>query len=399
LETVMTAPLRIAMLSHMASLTSPTGAERSLALLASGLAERGHLVAVVAPGPWALAPRLTSRGVTVTTIRHRCCWLSSWENDPWPLVAMRWLRCLRPSGAPARITDFLARFGADVVHVNCLPHLAGAEAACRFGRPRVWHLREIVPPGPRRRFLARRLRSFGGPLVAVSNAVASWLADEGLGARTTVVRNGVDATAATLDRFAARQALALPADATVVAYLGQLIPHKGIGTLLDAFASAASRSGDLHLVMAGSAPAHVLANLERRVARHAAHDRIHLLGPQAAPEPLLAACDIAAVPSLSPDPLPRAVLEAMAAGRPVVASATGGIGEMVEQGVTGLMTVPGDTEALADAIVELAGNEALRLRMGTLGQARVREKLTLAAHVEGMEALLKAEIRSGGHSR
>jgi glycosyltransferase involved in cell wall biosynthesis len=395
----MTAPLRIAMLSHMASPAAPTGAERSLGLLATGLSAHGHTVAVVVPGPWALAPRLVSAGVTVTTIRHRCCWLASWESDPWPLVAARWLRCLRPSSAPGRIADFLTSFGADVVHVNCLPHLAGAEAACRLGRPRVWHLREIVPPGPRRRFLVRRLRRFGGTLVAVSNAVASWLAEEGLADRTMVVRNGIDASAATLDRFTARQALDLPAEGVVVVFLGQLIPHKGISTLLDAFAGAAPRMGELRLVLAGDAPPGALADLARRVARHGARDRIRLLGPQSAPEPLLAACDIAVVPSLSPDPLPRAVLEAMAAGRPVVASAAGGIGEMVEDGVTGLLTAPGDAGALADALVELAGDETLRLRMGTLGQARVREQLTISAHVERMEELLHAEIQRGGHSR
>ena len=90
------------------------------------------------------------------------------ERDPrsvaaWDLRA-RWAGA---RGGRARLRAELAAWNPDVVHVNCLPHLDGAAAARATGRPVVWHLREILPPGTRRRWFARALRRDATRLVAV----------------------------------------------------------------------------------------------------------------------------------------------------------------------------------------------------------------------------------------
>ncbi|HPW54132.1 MAG: glycosyltransferase family 4 protein [Thermoanaerobaculaceae bacterium] len=386
----MKAPLRIAMLSHLASPCAPTGAEHSLAALATGLVGRGHTVAVVAPGRWSLEAPLRAAGVEVRTVPSRACWLTYWEPRPWPVVAAKWLRYAWPQPAADRLVRELAAWRADVVHVNCLPHLRGVTAARRVLAPRVWHLREILPPGPRRRWWARKLRGSGAGLVAVSEAAASWIRAEGLGARVSVVPNGIVVPEPAPDTVAARVALGLPADVVLAGFVGQLAAHKGARLFVEAAAQAMRNGPGLHAVLAGGGPPDLRAGLERVVAETGLAARFHLLAAQPSGLEVVAACDVVCVPTLTPDPLPRVVMEAMAAGRPVVGSASGGIPEMLEDGLTGLLVPPGDREALTAAVVCLARDAQRRAAMGAQARRRCQERFSLDRHLARMEALLLA---------
>jgi len=151
--------VKIALLSHLASVDAPTGAERSLALLACGLRKRGHEVAIAAPGPWSMGADLEAAGIEVAMIPVRPCWLVQYGPQPLWRQAARAARYALPDPGYRDLRSWLAAFDPDVVHVNCLPHLRGAAAARSLGLPLVWHIREILPPGRRRRWFAGRLRS------------------------------------------------------------------------------------------------------------------------------------------------------------------------------------------------------------------------------------------------
>ena len=385
----MSRSLSIACLSHVASPQAPTGAERSLGLLASSLAARGHRVVVVAPGPWALESELRAGGVEVETIPSSPCWTTYWEPRPWPLAVGKWLRGLASSWTNGALSAYLDRRNPDVVHVNCLPHLAGASAAARYGRPVLWHLREILPPGRRRRWWARRLEENASLVVAVSEAVGRWVADEGLGDRLHVVPNGVVQDDASLDRERSRIALGLAPDAGVVVGLyGQLVPHKGALQFIEAAAAAAARAPRLRFVLAGAGPDLFRRRCEQAITASGWADRFRLLPPQPSAEELMAAADVVCLTTTTPDPFPRAVLEAMGAGRPVVAFDSGGTAEMVVDGETGFVVPMGDTVALAEALCRLEADDRLRESMGGRGARRAREHFSLERHVDRMESLL-----------
>jgi glycosyltransferase involved in cell wall biosynthesis len=388
----MSAPLSIACLSHMASVAAPTGAERSLALLAAGLSRRGHRVLVVVPGDWVLGTSLRAAGVELAIVPSRSCWLAYHEPRPWPVALAKWAR-FACSGSRRRLARRIASWGADVVHVNGLPHVHGAAAGRAAGRPVVWHLREILPAGPRRRWMASRVRRHARAVVAVSQAVASWVREEGLEDRLHVVYNGVEPPTVAPDSAAARHALGLPPEGVIVSLIGQLVAHKGAAAFVEAARRALSGEPALRFMLAGHGPPEFRAQIEALARASGRAERFHLLPAPPAADGLLAASDVVCLATTQPDPLPRAVLEAMAAGRPVVAFRDGGVPEMIRDGETGLLVEPRDIDGLAAAFVRLGRDPAWREALGRAGAARAVRDFSLERHLDRMERLLGALAR------
>ena len=144
-----------------------------------------------------------------------------------------------------------------------------------------------------------------------------------------------------------------------VAYIGALEHVKGIDVLMEAWRAVRRRVPDATLVIAGD------GDLRERVARDATGLGVELLGavPHAQVSSVLDAARFLVVPSRS-EGLGRVVWEAFARARPVIGSAVGGIPELVVEGVTGVLVPPGDTDALADAIVTALEDEAATAAMG-----------------------------------
>jgi len=386
--------VKIAAISHLASPDAPTGAEKSLASLAETLAGRDHQVAVVAPGSWCLADGLEAMGIEVASIPNRGCWLVQWGPQPTARQVFRYLRYRLPDSGYRRMMVWLDRFWPDVVYVNCLPQLKGAAAARALGLPVVWHIREILPAGHRRRWFARHLKRDATRIVAVSHAVAEWLEDEGLGELVTVVHNGCHVPSDQVSSSEVRESFGLPAEGVFVGFFAQLVSHKGTVDLVQAGSLAMAQVPSLFVVIAGAGPPDEIERLKAEIAKSPFSQRFFVLPPQRDVWNLLAAVDMAAVPSLWPDPLPRTVMEAMAVGRPVVAYGCGGVPEMIDEGETGFMVEPGDREGLAERMVRLARDQELRFRFGAAAGAKAQAEFSVAAYVDAMEKTLKEA--SGG---
>jgi glycosyltransferase involved in cell wall biosynthesis len=382
--------VKIALLSHLASAAAPTGAERSLAVLACGLSARGHDIALTAPGRWSLDDELAEAGLPVTSIPVKPCWLVQWGSQPLWLQTLRGFRYAMPDLGARVLLRWLSELAPDVVHVNCLPHLRGASAAKDLGLPVVWHVREMLPPGRRRRWFADQLRANATSIVAVSEAVAGWIREEGLEDRVAVVHNGVDRPPDLPEREATRRHFGLATDAVVVGLFGQLVAHKGALDLVRAAHGAVGENERLHFLIAGHGPKSFGRELEREIESGPATGHVRLVPPQPEIWQLLAAVDLVAVPTLWPDPLPRTVMEAMAAAKPVVAYDSGGVPEMVIDGETGRLCDPGDIGGLARAFLELARDQDLRVRFGGAGMLRVQEHFSVERHVALMESVLES---------
>jgi glycosyltransferase involved in cell wall biosynthesis len=163
--------------------------------------------------------------------------------------------------------------------------------------------------------------------------------------------------------------------------VASLTPHKGHAVLLE----AAGRVPGARVVLVGDGPQREpLAALAGRLG---IRDRVVFAGRRDSVWPCLRAVDVAALASTEREGLGIALIEAMAACRPVVASRLGGIPEVVEDGRTGLLVDPGDAAALAAALQELAADAERRRRMGEEGRRRFERRFTVARMMTRIETL------------
>jgi glycosyltransferase involved in cell wall biosynthesis len=226
--------------------------------------------------------------------------------------------------------------------------------------------------------------------VAPSEFIARKLRLEGRGAvPTTVVPNGID-----LERFARKPAarsatrisLGVPLEAFLVGVVARLEPEKGHRHLLAAWPSLAEAVPDAWLVVAGTGSLAASLRVQAHALPAGPGRRILFAGDQTDVPALTAAFDLAVLPSLR-EAQGIVLLEAMASGVPVVASAVGGIPETVRDGRDGLLVTPADPAALSTAIVHLARDESTRARFGASGRRRVEERFGLDASVSRIAAL------------
>ncbi len=212
--------------------------------------------------------------------------------------------------------------------------------------------------------------------------------------------NGVDAS-----RFAAtpeimrraealRRQLGIPRQAPVVVFVGRLTRDKGIPELIEAFSRVSVRSPELRLLLVGCLedgdplPADTRRSLET-------HSRVILAGAVQDAAPYYAIADALVLPSHR-EGLPTVVLEAQAAGKPVIAASATGIVDVVLDGETGLLFPVGDVQALADAIARIIDDKGLATRLGLAGQEQVKrkfrqEQIWQALHREYLEVLQRKE--------
>jgi len=199
--------------------------------------------------------------------------------------------------------------------------------------------------------------------------------------KLVLIPNGVELPPAPLaSRQEVRAELGLPLDALVAGAAGRLDPVKGVRFLIQALA----RLGGVHLAIVGDGPER--AALEALAERLGVAGRVHWLGHWHDVQQVLPAFDLFVQPSLH-EGLPNTVLEAMAAGLPVVATAVGGTPEAVLDGVTGLLVHPGDPEALARAISRLLDDPATCQAMGQAGRERVAQNFTVERMIAQTETL------------
>ena len=269
--------------------------------------------------------------------------------------------------------------GVALVHTNTSVTLGGAAAARLAAIPHVWHVREIYA-GFERWFPAyRRLLLTADALPCVSRATCEQF-DADPAALT--IYDGLAVTPRRAPRDEARAALGLPPGALVVAVLGRISGWKGQDVAIKALAHLPE---DAVLLIAGEpwrGEERHLRELRWLAHAHNLADRVVLAGFVEDVSLVYGAADVVAVPSKQPDPLPNAALEAAAAGCCVVASAHGGLPEIITDGETGLLVAPGDPEALARAI---AGADHERL--GAAAAADIAQRFDPARTLDEVQAL------------
>ena len=202
--------------------------------------------------------------------------------------------------------------------------------------------------------------------------------------RVSVIANGVDMAAAALAEPAPlRDMLGWPATAHVVASVSRQVDGKGLDTLIQAVARTGG--ADVRVAMIGGGP--LRPALEALARRLGVQERVAFLGQRSPAIPFLKACDSAVQLSEETEHCSNSIIEAMACGRPVVATAVGGNPELVTDGRTGILVPPRDPAAVAAALLRLATDPAGAARMGARGQEAAGRRYSMDAVAAAYTAL------------
>ena len=167
-------------------------------------------------------------------------------------------------------------------------------------------------------------------------------------------------------------------------FAGRLEPHRGAGVLIEVLGIVRERGLQFVAAIVGQGPQR--HELERRIADLGLETSAYLREPLDDPGPLLAAADAVVVPSLW-DGMSTVLLQALARGRPVIASAVGGAPDVIENGFTGRLVPPGDARSLADALESFHRRADSAIRMGREAERRARDEYTWERVVDAYEAM------------
>lgn len=358
------------------------GASPPVIFQAAGLRARGHDSCLVCGVP---GPREGSMEEDAVRAGAKLCHLASLRRDPHPI---------NDASAMLELYRMFRRVRPDVVSTHMSKAGAiGRVAARAAGVPVIVHTYHgkgfhVFAGWKEQMTLAaeRTLARLATGNIVVSDRQRAEFESLRIAPDTLqVIRYGLDLEsfhrAAPADL---RSELGLPAGTSLVGVVARVVAIKGQDVLLGAAARLRQRLPDVHFVIAGDGDARPA--FERLAVELGVADRVHFLGWRRDIPAVLGALSLVVLPTVMDfEGTPLAVIEALAAGRPVVASDVGGVAEVVRHGETGLLVPPRAPEALADAIATQLGNPQRAQQMADAGRALVLDRYGREAMVDATE--------------
>jgi glycosyltransferase involved in cell wall biosynthesis len=293
--------------------------------------------------------------------------------------------------AALQLAHVIRQARADVVHLgNGVRANFDGILACLLTRtPCVCHVKGFEKYSARERWAARRVQS----LVCMTEAVRIHCEEQGIrGQRTDVVYDALDESAFQPQRDASevRHEIGVPAGAPCVGVVGNIQEWKGQLVFVEAMAEVVRRLPEAVGVIVGGvhrAGAGYREQLEERIRELHLNDRIVITGFRTDVADVMNSLDVVAHTSVRAEPFGRVILEAMLLAKPVVATAAGGVPELIRDGETGFLTPPGDATALAMRLLPLLQQPQQRREVGERARAWARQRFGLARHVAEMSAI------------
>jgi L-malate glycosyltransferase len=362
-----------------------SGAERLLLMILAQIDRDAFDPIVVCPEQSSLSNMVSKLGVPVKTIAGLEARFT-WRVDHLARYCKSFL------GVIWQLRKRVTTIKPDLIHANSIR--AGLVAtAATFGLSTrvIWHLHDLLPRHPLSTLI--RLFAFFSPrsrMIAVSQAVATNFRgrfSRAMKSRVAVILNAID-----LDKFqpdpTARQRihkeLRVRVADPLIGIVGQITPRKGQLELVRAFGEALTEIPHTVLLVAG-APLfnrdhEYLEAVERTAAGQGIRNNVRMLGARSDIGAIMQSLDLLVVNSTA-EPFGLVILEAMACGTPVLAVAVDGIPEIIEHGKNGLLVPPNDTQALANAIIDLSRQPALREKFVEEGRKLVRSRFTAGRYM------------------
>lgn len=369
------------------------GSDKVLLWLVQGVQAAGHHAIVLLPSDGPLCAALKAANVETHIVE-----VLKISRETLTLSALVMLQ-RRGFSSIRSMNRICAGRKIDLVYSNTLAVMGGAIFARLKRIPHLWHVHELLKsPAVVRKCFPLMVRLMADKVVCNSTLTEQWLLEEqpALAKRSVTIWNGlgprpdVNEVAAT----AIRTNIQVQNGQVLVALVGRINRWKGQDLLIDA-ASILWQQGinQVHYLIVGGVAAgqeHLIGILKEKIAASPAHAQIHLMEFTDDVWNIWDACDIAVVPSTEPEPFGLVAIESMAAKKPVVVAAHGGLLDIVEDGVSGLWFKPNNAVSFANQLNRLIASPALRKEIGKRGHERQLKLFSLDTQLERTLEVLNA---------
>ncbi|QNQ82768.1 glycosyltransferase family 4 protein [Lactobacillus sp. PV012] len=329
------------------------GADKILLELTTGLDKSKFRPVVILPSDGILKQKLEEAGILVHVINY-------------PILRRKYFK-------PKGIVDYISNYKnksdeivtwlkkenikVDILHINTLAVLEGIRLKKKLHVPLYWHIHEIIThPQVVNRFLCYCVNRYADKAIVVSGPVKEHLVKNGVSAnKVVVIHNGIDSNifSPNVNSDYLYKEWNIPKNAIKVGMIGRVNAWKGQNDFLEALAPLLDEFDNLYLIIVGSAfkgQEWRINDLKKKISSYPHHDRIIFSEFRKDNYAVEHFFDILILPSISPDPLPTVVLEAMGCGRAIIGYNHGGITEMVKDGYNGKLIMPNNIVALKKAV-------------------------------------------------
>jgi glycosyltransferase involved in cell wall biosynthesis len=378
---------RVRILHVISDTYSITGPANSLLTLLDHFPQDYYHSYVALREPGSLSEEIRERG-------EECIFLSL----PKPVGLNALYFCFRLPLAVLKLIAFIRRYNINLIHVHQSQSIWGLIAGRLAGIPVVFHAREMIG----NRAYKWVILHLSTRTIAISHAVKKYLslsANLSLRDNISVVYNAIDLVRFDPAKYDGnlRDEWGIPEHALLVLMISKLIENKGHLDFIKSCKLLRKRVPEaVFMIVGGELPGHewYAENVKRAVSEAGLEDVLHLVGPRRDVERFLAASDLVVQPSTCEEGLGRVPIEAMGLGKPVVATAVGGIPEVVVDSITGYLVPKHNPNALAECIMKLLGDAKLRANFGQAGQRRAHDIFNVRNHVNSITRIYDEVVLS-----
>nr|WP_215226620.1 glycosyltransferase family 4 protein [Echinicola shivajiensis] len=281
-----------------------------------------------------------------------------------------------------------------LIYTNSNANVVGGIVSRLTGVKHIWHIHEIILQPKWFKYVLEKYIKYTGQLaVCVSKAVMENMRPNLPDHKIKLLYNGIDYLPFKETKYNLKAEIGIPQDTILIGMIARVHFWKGQTYFLDVAKELASKYDQIHFVMVGDAFTgyeYLYDEIKHKIKENGLEGKVTDLGYRTDVPEIMSGLDIFMLPSILPDPLPTTVLEAMAAGKPVIATNHGGAKEMVLDGQTGHLVPWDNAPKAASAFEQLIGDEHLRISFGNAGQQRVIKDFSIEAYIKNMGEIFQS---------
>lgn len=380
--------IRILFVSHSSNLV---GAEKSLEALLEKIDRNRFEPIVLIPKSGPLQSNIEYLNIKVYTLK--CPWWMYSGNNIANRILLLSYCILREIVIVPRLLTILKKEKIDIVYTNTIVNFSGALSAKIAKKPHVWHIREIIINNPDLKsllplkFLFKLIVNMSVKIIANSNSTANQFHIHNLGTIISVVYNGID-----INKFNCVSSISDIDDSIkqtdwLICVIGSLQRRKAQDDAIKAIRILKNKIPNIKLLLIGDGNKHFKKCITELIENLGVGNNISLLGYRKDVPQILQHCHILIVPSWN-EPFGRVIIEAMAAGIPVIGVNNGGVKEIISDGITGYLIPSRNPKKIAEKIWFLYQHPSLAKKMGEAGMRSVEENYTIDQYVQNIEKII-----------